>query len=67
MFTTKVRIVGGGSMIDGPMYAGFVGPGMLTAAVLGLPENSDTGVPSTDSIFNVIHHLSKDGQEQMNG
>lgn len=49
------------------MYAGFVGPGMLTAVVLGLPENSDPGIPSTDSIFDVIQHVAKDEQQKMNG
>lgn len=49
------------------MYAGFVGPGMLTAAVLGLPENSTPGIPSAESIFDVIQRVAKDEEEKMNG
>ncbi|XP_058805744.1 PTS-dependent dihydroxyacetone kinase 1, dihydroxyacetone-binding subunit DhaK-like [Phymastichus coffea] len=62
----KVRIIGGGALIDGPMYAGFVGPGMLTAAVLGL-HGTTSSMPSTDSIFEVINYVSKDEHHGVNG
>lgn len=48
------------------MYAGFVGPGMLTAAVLGL-HGTTSSIPSTDSIFEVINYVSKDEHHGVNG
>lgn len=62
----KVRIIGGGAIIDGPMYAGFVGPGMLSAAVLAL-HGSASSIPTSDAIFEVINHAVRDEQQTLNG
>ncbi|KAJ8679644.1 hypothetical protein QAD02_015431 [Eretmocerus hayati] len=62
----KVRVIGGGALIDGPMYPGFIGPGMLTAAIFGL-ENSASCIPTTESIIEVINHVVKDKQQGVNG
>lgn len=52
-------------MIDGPMYTGFIGPGMLTGAILGL-DGSTTSVPTTDTIVEVVEHCVKDDKEAGN-
>ncbi|OXU31631.1 hypothetical protein TSAR_016121 [Trichomalopsis sarcophagae] len=57
-----VRIIGGGAVIDGPMYTGFIGRGMLTAAVLGL-DGSTTSIPTTDTIVKVVEHCVKNDKE----
>ncbi|XP_008213632.1 triokinase/FMN cyclase [Nasonia vitripennis] len=58
----KVRIISGGAVIDGPMYTGFIGRGMLTAAVLGL-DGSTTSIPTTDTIVKVVEHCVKNDKE----
>ncbi|XP_014219501.1 triokinase/FMN cyclase-like [Copidosoma floridanum] len=62
----KVKIIGGGSVVEGLMYAGFVGPGMLTGAVLGLHQ-SLSYTPSSDSILEAINHVVLSDQEKAAG
>ena len=69
VFNFKVRIVGGGALLDGPIYAGFVGPGMLTAAVFALHGTlSCSSQPITsDQVFELINYLCKDEKQSKSG
>ncbi|XP_043493373.1 putative 3,4-dihydroxy-2-butanone kinase isoform X2 [Polistes fuscatus] len=49
----KVKLISGGGSGNEPVYAGFVGPGMLTAAICG----NITSAPTVNSILRVIEEI----------
>lgn len=54
--TEKVKLISGGGAGNEPTHIGFVGPGMLTAAIVG----DIFSAPPSDSILRVIQELGID-------
>lgn len=55
----KVKILSGGCSANEPVHSGFVGPGMLTAAVLG----DSYSAPPSSTILQAIRELGQDHLE----